>query len=245
MAQINHTEADRLREELTEFLYIISHDFNAPIRHVNGFATLLKDRNAGKFDDKSLAFIDQILQANERMSGMLEGILSLSRINTRQTDFKTIGLGAIIGDILHEKATLDAEFSSAKVHMNDLPSLSCDEPQVIVAMRALIDNAFLYRKPNGDYHIKIEPVATDNEVGLSVSDIGIGIEQRHFEQIFKPLRRAVSPTDYPGYGIGLSLVAKIMERHGGRVSVSSKLGEGSTFSLFFPKELQVKGAELS
>lgn len=238
MAEKNQTEADRLREELTEFLYIISHDFNAPIRHVNGFATLLKERNSDKLDEKSITFIDQILQANERMNGMLEGILSLSRINTRQTDFKTIGLGAIIGEILHEKALLEADFSASKVHVKDLPFISCDEPQVILAMRALIDNAFLYRKPDSDFHITIEPVATDREVGLSVSDAGIGIEQRQLEHIFKPLRRAVTPADYPGYGVGLSLVAKIMERHGGRVSVSSKLGEGSTFSLFFPKELQ-------
>lgn len=233
-------ETEKLRAELVDLLYIISHDFNAPIRHVNGFASLLRDRNLEKLDDKSIMFIEQILQANARMSGMLDGLLSISRINTRQTEFQSVGLGSLIGEILHEKAMLDDMFSSSSVRMSELATINCDRPQVTLALTALIDNAFLYRQTDRDFQMKIEPLETDVTIGLSVHDNGLGIDERFHSDIFKPLRRAVAPTDYPGHGVGLTIVSKVMERHGGKVSLTSKLGEGSAFKLQFPKELQVK-----
>lgn len=233
-------DAERIQKELQELIYVISHDFNGPVRHINGFTKLLKDRNEGQLDDKSELFIEQILTANARLEGMIEGLLSVSRINTRQSEFEPVPMRRAVSDIVHEITMMRPELRDFAFDLGPIPNLQCDKQQVVLALRALIDNALTYHSQACDKSLSIGAAKEGDYIAFRFSDQGIGIAPKDHEAIFKPLKRAVVDSDYPGrYGVGLALVDKVMARHSGHVTVQSELGQGSTFTLYFPSKSEI------
>ncbi|MBO6920183.1 MAG: hypothetical protein JJ858_17285 [Rhizobiaceae bacterium] len=230
-------EAEELRGELADLIYAISHDFNAPLRHIDGFAKLIKKNNSEVLDEQSLGHLNNIISSSERLSAILNGILSLSRINTRPEEYERVDLSELVKGLLAEREILGPTDSTNQVELGDLPVISCDREQVTLALNALLENAFLYKKEDEPNLIQLSHVVDDYGVKVSISDQGIGVDSRYFKEIFKPLRRAVSQSDFPGDGIGLAIVDKVMHRHNGSVQIESVVDKGTKITLVFPLDV--------
>ncbi len=220
-------ELGRSNRELEEFAYIASHDLQAPLRRIAGFAQLLEKRYAGKLDIEADDFIKRITAGTVRMQQLIQDLLTYSRAGSRQLEPVPTDLNALLRDVL---ADLDSALKEAggKVASGPLPIIAVDAGQVTRLFLNLIGNAVKFR---GDRPPEIA-VAARREGGewvFSVADNGIGIEPQFTSDVFKMFRRLHSTSAYPGTGIGLAVARKIVERHGGRIWIESEPGKGATF----------------
>jgi len=146
----------------------------------------------------------------------------------------------VVGDGLANLASAIEE-SHAEVKVGDLPVLNCDAIQLAQVFQNLIGNAIKFRRPNSVPVITITATKQAGQHLITVADNGIGIEAKYFERIFQMFQRLHGRTEYPGTGIGLALCKKIVERHGGRISVESEPGKGTTFSFTLPFDSALTG----
>ncbi|HZD44160.1 MAG TPA: ATP-binding protein, partial [Methanomicrobiales archaeon] len=195
---------------------------------------LLEKRCRGQFDTDSEEYLDFIIGAGKRMQNLINDLLEFSRVNTRGADLKrteteTVLLEAI--DNLH----FQIEDNSAVVTHSPLPPVMADATQLQQVFQNLIGNAIKFRREDEPPKIHVTGRYLDGMVEFSVADNGIGIEPQYLDRIFVIFQRLHTREKYSGTGIGLALVKRIVERHGGRIWVESTPGKGSTFYFTMPK----------
>lgn len=220
-------DLSRSNRELEEFAYIASHDLQAPLRRITGFAQLLSRRYKGRLDPEADDFIARITNGTERMQRLIQDLLTYSRTGSRPLEVVRTDLGALLREVLADLEPAIKE-AGGRVTAGPLPAMAVDAGQVARLLQNLISNALKFRASRPPA-IRIEAHRAGDEWVFTVADNGIGIEARHAEDIFKMFRRLHPTAAYPGTGIGLAVARKIVERHGGRIWVESKPGEGSTF----------------
>lgn len=220
------------RAELASFLYAASHDLQAPLRMVVGYTDLLKRRYGEAFDERATRYIEQAGEGGRQMRAMLEGLLVLSRVFTRSRTLVAVDLAKLLGDtLLHLRARIaDA---GARVTLDPLPTLVADPVQLGQVFEQLIDNAIKFRGAEPPA-IHVGARREQDAWVLSVADNGIGMDPSRLEAIFLPFQRLHTREEYPGLGLGLTIVAKIAERHGGRAWAASQPGQGATVYVSIP-----------
>ena len=228
-------ELKRSNEELKQFAYVTSHDLQEPLRTIASFTQLLKRRYTSKLDDDADEFIDYIVGGANRMQTMIKALLDYSRVNTRNSEFKSSDFEVILNQTLNS-LKIAVEESNAVITMDPLPTLMVDDKQMIQLFQNLISNAIKFRKNHGNMEIHISCKKVSTNYLFSVSDNGIGIESQFKDRIFEVFQRLHTRDEYSGTGIGLAVCKKIVERHGGQIWVESELGEGSTFYFTIPSE---------
>jgi light-regulated signal transduction histidine kinase (bacteriophytochrome) len=173
------------------------------------------------------------------MKQLIEDLLAYSRVGTKSRDFKPIELDkALARALLNLKAAVDE--SGAAISHDPLPTLPADPVQLAQVFQNLIGNALKFRSQSAPrIHVAAQDLGEAYEV--AVRDNGIGIEPQYFERIFMVFQRLHNKGEYPGTGIGLAIVKKVVERHGGAVRVESTPGEGSAFSFTLPKHRKETG----
>jgi PAS domain S-box-containing protein len=227
-------ELARSNAELERFAYIASHDLQEPLRMVTSYTQLLAKRYAGKLDQDADEFIAYAVDGSNRMRGLINDILTYSRIGTRGKPFEPTSVQAVLDDAISNLEQAIQE-SGAVITHNSLPTVLGDGSQLLQVFQNLIGNAIKFRREDPPrVHVSAEQTGT--EWVFSVHDNGIGIDSRYFDRLFVMFQRLHSKSEYPGTGIGLALSKKIVERHGGRIWVESKLGEESTFRFTIPTE---------
>ncbi len=213
--------------ELQQFAYIASHDLQAPLRGIIGFAQLLQKRYQGQFDADADQLFSRIGDGIRRMQTMINDLLTYARVETRSRPFEAVALNDSFADAISilESSIHDAR---ATVTRTELPVVSGDRPQLVQLLQNLIGNAIKY---HGDRVPVVHVSAERSKEGwvVSVRDNGIGIDQKHHERIFEIFRRLHTVQAYPGTGIGLAVCRRIVARHGGRIWVESEPGHGSAF----------------
>ena len=225
----------RSNEELQRFAYVASHDLQEPLRTIASFTQLLERRYKGKFDSDADEFMDYIVEAALRMKEQINGLLEYSRISTKENEFMHVN-----SEFIFNQAICNLQFAikenNAKVTCNSLPVVMCDAGQLQRIFQNLISNAIKFKKENIPPEIHISAVKDDKlgEYIFSVLDNGIGIEKQYMERIFVIFQRLHTINEYHGTGIGLSIVKRIVERHGGRIWVESEFGKGSNFCFTIP-----------
>lgn len=229
------TYAESLKKsnlELEQFAYVISHDLQAPLRMISSYTQLLAKRYQGKLDQNADDFIKFIVDGASRMSDLIKDLLTYSRLATRAEPFKPVEANQILTDTL-DTLKMAMEESNAAVTADPLPAIMADATQLRQLFQNLIGNAIKF---HGQEPPKIHIKAEKNEKNwlFSVTDNGIGIPQDQFERIFIIFQRLHTEAEYPGTGMGLTICKKIVERHGGRLWVESKEGQGSTFFFTLP-----------
>ena len=229
-------ELRRSNADLQQFAYAASHDLQEPLRMVASFVQLLQMRYEGKLDDRADEFIHHAVEGAMRMSCLLRGLLEYSRVETRgripvPTDCRQI-LDHVLKDLY-----LTIEESGAQVTTDPLPTVPADRTQLAQVFQNLISNAIKFRAESRPPQIRVSARRDGGEWVFSVADNGIGIEPQYFDQIFVVFKRLQHDRRrYPGTGIGLAMVKRIVERHSGRVWVDSRHGQGATFHFALPAE---------
>ncbi len=226
-------ELARSNEDLQQFAYVASHDLQEPLRMVNGFMKLLRDRYEAQLDDKAKEYIAFSVEGATRMSQLIVDLLAYSRVDRkgtalRPTDANTVLLGAL-GNLRGS-----AQEAGVTVTHDQLPTVNGDASQLAQVFQNLIGNAIKFRSPDRPCQVHVGAEQQGGRWVFSVRDNGIGISPQHAERIFVIFQRLHTRQQYPGTGIGLAICKKIVEHHGGRIWVESKPGEGSTFYFTLP-----------
>lgn len=238
-------EANQLK---TEFLSRISHELRTPLNPVIGFAELMLDEVPGPINEEQRQCLGDVLTAGKHLLDLVTEVLDISRIESGKTELrlKHLFLSEITKSV--KKATisnLKRRSQSLEIVIEEgLPRLFADENKLRQVLINLVANASRF-SPDGS-KIRIEAITNDNRCQISVKDNGIGIKDEDKKRILEPFYRLDSPfmKEQNGTGLGLVIVKKIVEKHGGEVWVESEYGKGSTFSFTVPVEpsLSIRGA---
>ncbi len=226
-------ELKRSNEELGQFAYIASHDLQEPLRMVASYTQLLSRRYKGKLDSDADEFIAFAVDGAGRMQRLIQDLLAYSRVGTKGQDLLNISSEeALQQALLNLRGAISG--SSAVVTHEPLPEVLADEMQLIQLFQNLIGNAIKYQKP-GVPKVHIAAARNgDKKWVFSVQDNGLGIDPQYFDKIFGMFQRLHKREEFAGTGIGLAICKKIVERHGGNISVESEPGHGSTFRFALP-----------
>jgi light-regulated signal transduction histidine kinase (bacteriophytochrome) len=222
-------ELNRSNEELGQFAYIASHDLQEPLRMVASYTQLLSRRYKGKLDTEADEFIAFAVDGAGRMQRLIQDLLAFSRVGTKgQEMLDTSSEDALQQALVNLRGAI--EESGALVTHDPLPGVLADETQLTQLFQNLIGNGIKYQNPGVP---KVHISATRNggkKWTFAVKDNGLGIDSQYFERIFGMFQRLHKREEFAGTGIGLAICKKIVERHGGTISVESQPGQGSTFS---------------
>ncbi len=224
----NVEELNRSNEELAQFAYIASHDLQEPLRMVASYTQLLSRRYKGKLDADADEFIAFAVDGASRMQRLIQDLLAYSRVGTKGKD-----LFATASDVALQRALTNLrgaiQESGALVTYEALPTVMADDVQLVQLFQNLVGNAIKYQSA-GVPKVHVSAARNDGKKWIfSVQDNGLGIDPRYFKKIFGMFQRLHKREEFAGTGIGLAICKKIVERHGGKISVDSGPGEGSTF----------------
>jgi len=222
-------ELHRSNEELGQFAYIASHDLQEPLRMVASYTQLLAKRYTGKLDSDADEFIAFAVDGANRMQRLIQDLLAFSRVSTAGTELGPVSSEHALSEALRNLSGIIGE-RGAVISSDRLPEVHADETQLAQMFQNLIGNAIKYQVRKIP-KIHVSAARSDDDIWLfSVKDNGIGIEKKYFERIFGMFQRLHGRDEFSGTGIGLAICKKIIERHGGSISVSSRPSHGSTFT---------------
>ena len=220
-------ELRRSNAELEQFAYVASHDLQEPLRMVSSYVKILSDDYAGRLDTDADRFIGYIVDGSTRMKGLIDDLLTFSRVGTQGWPFEATDCNVIIDRVISDQAESIGGCQGTVTH-DLLPIVDGDATQLAQVLQNLVSNALKYTR-DVPPRVHVSAKQQGDEWVFSVSDNGMGIAPHHYERIFQMFQRLHHRSEYPGSGIGLAICHKIVERHGGRIWVESEVGKGSTF----------------
>ena len=236
-------ELARSNRELEDFAFVASHDLQEPLRKIRAFGDRLSTSYNDVIDERGLDFIARMCNAAERMSNLINDLLEYSRINTRGNKFVPVALSQIVSDVIDDLEVAIDE-SNAVITYQDLPEINGDVTQLNQLLLNLLSNAIKFRQKDIVPKITIshqeqsifDPILSADILwhNIIITDNGIGFEQEFEDKIFVPFQRLHARTTYKGTGIGLAVCRRIVERHGGTISVKSQVNHGTTFTICMP-----------
>jgi signal transduction histidine kinase len=229
------TKVDNINKELKDFASIVSHDLKAPLRGIKSLATWILDDCSDKLGEQAIEQMNLLLGRVERMYNLIDGVLQYSRAGRTEEKIVPVNLDDFIPEAID--MLVPPENISITIE-NTMPVIECSETHVMQLFQNLLSNAIKYMdKPQGQ--IKVGCVEEDGFWKFSIADNGPGIEERHFEKIFRMFQALSVSEEFEGTGVGLTITKKIVELYGGDIWVESEIAKGSTF--FFTLPMQKTG----
>jgi light-regulated signal transduction histidine kinase (bacteriophytochrome) len=223
---------ERSNAELEQFATVASHDLHEPLRSISGYLGILMDEYGSKLDAEGSEFLGYAREGAERLRQQLDALLHYARFGTRQRAANLVCCEKVLADTMQGLHSA-LEEAHAIVTYDPLPVVCGDAAQLTELFQNLIANALKFCTQDHP-HIHISTRNEEGETVILFADNGIGIANHNLERIFVPFQRLHKRESYAGMGMGLAICKKIVERHGGRISVSSQPGKGSIFSCYFP-----------
>lgn len=228
--------ADRLENsnrELQDFASVAAHDLQEPLRKIQAFGSRLGSRFEGALQEDGKQYLDRMLASAQRMRRLIDDLLSYSRVGTQSQRFQPTDLNEILQEVLSD-LEYKVEQVKGKVEKKPLPVIDADPSQMRQLFQNLISNALKFHKKDIPPVVQIEAKDSKNYLVLSVTDNGIGFEEKYLDRIFTIFQRLHGKSEYEGTGVGLAVCRKIAERHGGSITARSTLGQGTSFLVTLP-----------
>jgi light-regulated signal transduction histidine kinase (bacteriophytochrome) len=230
-------EVSEINRELEAFSYSVSHDLRAPLRHIAGFSDKLAARLDGT-DETANHYLNVMGESARRMSQLIEGLLAYSRLGRHAMRIQPVDMNALVEDLRHTllvPAGRRMEWSIAP-----LPEVAADEHMMRQVWQNLLENAIKYTANADPARITVEGQRTERgECAYRVADNGAGFDMEYAANLFGVFQRMHKASEFPGTGIGLANVRRIITRHGGRIWAEAAVGEGATFHFSLPATASV------
>ncbi|MGK5444592.1 sensor histidine kinase [Micromonospora sp. URMC 105] len=226
-------ELTRSNRDLEQFAYVASHDLQEPLRKVASFCQLLQRRYAGQLDERADQYIAFAVDGAQRMQRLINDLLAFSRIGRLTTGFTEVDLNKVMGDVAGQTEAA-RQYADAELTWEDMPVIRGEEPLLTNLLANLVSNSIKFRRPDVTPKVRVSARLVDDEWEITCQDNGIGIEPEFADKIFVIFQRLHAKDAYPGTGIGLAIVKKIVEYHGGRVWVDTGTEEGTAIRFTLP-----------
>ena len=221
-------------QELEQFAYVTSHDLKEPLRMITSFLQLLQKRYSDELDEEANDFINYAVDGAKRMNMMINDLLEYSRIGSTERKYQYLQTEKILETVLTNLKPSIEEANAIITH-DPLPLIYANEYMMIQLFQNIISNAIKYRgEETPKIHVSTDYI--DEEYIFSITDNGIGIDQKYLERIFKIFQRLHTHEKYEGTGIGLAISKRIIQKHRGKIWAESELGKGTTFYFTIPNQ---------
>jgi PAS domain S-box-containing protein len=230
-------QLEAANKELEAFAYSVSHDLRAPLRHIDGFLELLKQRMTGALDERSQHYMVTISDSARRMGQLIDDLLAFSRMGRNEMVKMPVDLGALVQDIIRELAP---ETQGRAIHWRiaPLPTVSGDRAMLRLVLVNLLSNALKFTRGRPQVDIEIGCQAGEKETIVFIRDNGVGFDMAYADKLFGVFQRLHRVEEFEGTGIGLANVRRIIQRHGGRTWAEGEVNRGATFYFSLPQVIQ-------
>jgi light-regulated signal transduction histidine kinase (bacteriophytochrome) len=219
---------DAADRELEAFSDSVSHDLRAPLRAVDGFSQALLEDYGDTLDEGAKQHLGRVRAATERMRGLIDDLLELSRLGRRELRVECVDLGALAREIGEQLRRADPA-RSVELVIGPAAPVTGDPGLLRIALENLLGNAWKFTSKQERARIELGETTIAGDRVLFVRDDGAGFEMAHAEKLFRPFARLHSDSEFPGTGIGLATVQRIVHRHGGTIWAEAAPGRGATF----------------
>jgi light-regulated signal transduction histidine kinase (bacteriophytochrome) len=221
-------QLEAANRELESFAYAVSHDLRAPLRSMSGFSQILRESAPAELDEKSRHYLQRIHEASQRMSGLIEDLLGLSRIGRADLNPRPVSLTQVAQDTAAALAEKQPERRVEVVVAPDM-TVAADARLLRIAMDNLVGNAFKYTTRASQPRVEVGVQTGESGPVYFVRDNGVGFDMAYAHKLFVPFQRLHPEAEFAGSGIGLVTVQRIIARHGGRIWVEAQPDQGATF----------------
>jgi signal transduction histidine kinase/DNA-binding response OmpR family regulator len=236
-------QLEAANKDLESFSYSVSHDLRAPLRAIDGFSNILLEDYSGVLDANGQRYLGLVRQGVGRMGRLIDDILAFSRTSRSEMGMEMVEMADITREVFAELRAMAPERNINLVFgdkdlgdqdLGELPSARCDRAMIRQVLSNLLHNAIKYTSPRSDAVIEVSGMAGEAETCYCVKDNGVGFDMDYADKLFGVFQRLHSAGEFEGTGIGLAIVKRIIERHGGRVWAEGKVGEGAAFHFSLP-----------
>ncbi len=225
-------ELEVSNRDLERFAYAAAHDLQEPIRTVVSHMQLLERRHGEALPGEAQETVDFVVEAGHRMKSQVDALLDYSRVQARQPNVERVALDSILNEVL-EDLQVRLHETGGIVERTALPMVRGDPALLREVLMNLLANSLVYHG-DGTPRVRVTSTTENGMVRVEVQDEGMGVPEEHQEEVFDLFKRLHPASSYPGTGIGLALVKRIVGRHGGEVGVESQEGKGATFWFTVP-----------
>ena len=235
-SQLQHTllELERSNEELEQFAFVVSHDLQEPLRMVASYTELLRRQFQGHIDETADMYVNYAVEGAQRLSRIVNDLLTYSRVGTAPGSFVPTDTAQLIESVLADLELALGDHNAEVMVGDKMPTIVADPAQLRLVFQNLISNGVKFAREGVPPRVEVTSERQGEQWVFRVRDNGIGIDPKYTERIFGLFQRLHARGDYDGTGIGLTVTRRIVERHGGRISVESTPGEGSMFVVSLP-----------
>jgi light-regulated signal transduction histidine kinase (bacteriophytochrome) len=236
--QARNRALEAANKELESFSYAVSHDLRSPLRSIHGFSEALAQSAAAKLSPEENNWLLKISGAAARMDRLTEDLLRLSRITRSQLKREPVDLAMLARQVVHELRQTDPH-RDVVFAISDSLGTHADPGLMRVALTNLLGNAWKYTGRRQQALISFGQEERDGQNVFSVRDNGAGFDMSYASKLFAPFQRLHSAREFPGSGVGLACVARVIHKHGGRIWADAKSGEGAAFFFTIPNKLDL------
>ncbi|WP_461481292.1 sensor histidine kinase [Porticoccus sp.] len=226
-------ELMQINAELEAFSYSVSHDLRTPLRAIDGFSQALLEDYNDRLDDTGRDYLARVRGGAQRMGMLIDDLLKLSRVSRTELKIQEVDLSELASTILNELRE-DEPKRCVDIRIAAGLKAPCDPQLIQIALRNLLGNAWKYSSTREQTHIEFGMRAENGEAVFFVLDQGVGFDMNYAGKLFGAFQRLHDQTEFPGTGIGLATVKRIVSRHGGRVWADSEVDKGSVFYFTLP-----------
>jgi PAS domain S-box-containing protein len=228
-------QLEAANKELEAFSYSVSHDLKTPLRAIEGFSRMLLGEHAAKLDAEVHRLLKVITDNTQLMNHLVDDLLTLSRLGRKAIKKGSVNLSSLAQQVFDRLREQMPE-RDLQLNIGDLPQGHGDQSLLHQVMENLLSNAIKFTKSRKTAVIEVGVINEENETIYYVKDNGIGFDERYAGKLFGVFQRMHNPTEYEGTGVGLAIVKRIIERHGGRVWAEGKVNKGAIFHFTLPKK---------